>query len=244
MTVHSKVLENYLANNLKPGSYNLNPPKEQFSIIVTQNKKVFIHDYLHDEAFHTIELKYCTPELMETIKEFVIDHRMQVEQSITNRDYIKDIINDCSEYLLKLGYNDKNKIYFDMLGKTGEEIKVFADHLTTFATEAKHTHVLVTFMELVRTIKNKVDPAYVNDNLAFLKQLNYYNIQSIPKIERQKLNEPWKVVNYILNKYHGVYVTKLANQNTSLEEMRNILNQYEAKQNEVLKQISELTADL
>jgi len=99
-------------------------------------------------------------------------------------------------------------------------------------------------MELVRTIKNKVDLAYVNDNLTFLKQLNYYNIQSIPKIERQKLNEPWKVVNYILNKYHGVYATKLINRNTSLEEMRNILNQYEAKQNEVLKQISELTADL
>ncbi len=244
MTAHSKVLENYLANNLKPGSYKLNPPKEQFSIIVTQNKKVFIHDYLHDEAFHTIELKYSPPDLMETIKEFVIDHRKQVEQSITNRDYIKDIINGCSEYLLKLGYNDKNKIYFDMLGKTGEEIKVFADHLATFTTEAKHTHVLVTFMELVRTIKNKVDPVYVNDNLTFLKQLNYYNIQSIPKIERQKLNEPWKVVNYILNKYHGVYTTKLVNQNTSLEEMRNILNQYEAKQNEVLKQISELTVDL
>lgn len=244
MTTHSKVLENYLANNLKPGSYKLNPPKEQFSIIVTQNKKVFIHDGFYDVLIHINDHRYISSGLMEAVKEFVIDHRKQVEQSITNRDYIKDIINGCSEYLLKLGYNDKNKIYFDMLGKTGEEIKVFADHLATFTTEAKHTHVLVTFMELVRTIKNKVDPAYVNDNLAFLKQLNYYNIQSIPKIERQKLNEPWRVVNYILNKYHGVYTTKLANQNTSLEEMRDILNQYEAKQNEVLRQISELTIDL
>ncbi len=243
MTAHSKALENYLANNLKPGSYKLNPPKEQFSIIVTQNKKVFIHDGFYDILIHIKEHRYISHGLMEAVKEFVIDHRKQVEQSVTNKDYIKDIINGCSEYLLKLGYNDKNKIYFDMLGKTGEEIKVFADHHATFTTEAKHTHVLVTFMELVRTIKNKVDPVYVNDNLAFLKQLNYYNIQSIPKIERQKLNEPWKVVNYILNKYHGVYTTKLVNQNTSLEEMRNILNQYEAKQNEVLKQISELIVD-